>query len=179
MKNLNNKWFTLAEMIIVMAILIALAIIAYLNYDPASSKDPVRKDKQNQVAWYLRQFKQDYGFYPNSVWGTENYPDGCKVTWYTTLMDCFDGLGYFNKKRKENAEIIKDPTGGKNNKGTEYAYYYWEKDNGISFKLCYLPFNQKKAGLLWLDGNTANEWSRYACVTSPDIDDTQITTLNK
>lgn len=182
MKNINKKWFTMAEMLIVIAILSILAIISFSAFDSNSTKDKVRVKAQSEVVQLLERFRGDYWVYPNSLWNSRDYPSWCNVSWYKTLMSCFVTVWYLVEWEENYDNIAFDPVDGQmNDENNVYQYYYWTNSNWNKFKTCYLPYNQKwfsdkdKVGLDWW---VASEWSIYICSTSTKTLNTDVTTLS-
>lgn len=182
LKNWVKKWFTLVELIIVITILWIIAIIVYNSFDSNWTNDQVRNKAAEEVTTLLERFKWDYWVYPNAAGSSRDYPSGCNVSSYKTLMSCFVSVWYLKEKTDNYNKIAFDPVDGQpNDSWKKYQYLYWADSNGNKYKICYLPYKQswvKSSEALGLDWNTASAWSIYKCKTSPDTLMTDITSLS-
>lgn len=87
MKKLNNKWFSLVELLVVITILAIISVVAYQNFGWAVDK-AVSSRKINDI-WTietaLQQFKVDKNYYPMPM----AYDENTNKWWYSSSAYAF------------------------------------------------------------------------------------------
>ena len=111
MKKINNKAFTLVELLVVITIIAILWVVAYTQFGWATdkAKSAAKMQNANSIAQALSMYKQEKGFYPwpatynnKNIWwydSTQNAKKTCeigltsdgdwKLTWSITTTKCW------------------------------------------------------------------------------------------
>lgn len=82
MKNLNNKGFSLVELLVVITILAILSVVAYQNFGWATDKANSSRKKTDisTIETALQQFKSEKNYYPMP----QDYDSSTNVWWYNS-----------------------------------------------------------------------------------------------
>lgn len=157
----NNKGFTLMELLIVIAILGILVAIGTGSFTASQikAKDMRRKSNLRAVATALDVYFTDKGQYPADD-GQGNIV-GCNATGDATLLTC--AWGSLWQDQNGTAYMTTLPTDPK----TSQKYFYSVGAGNTSFQL-YARLENKKDGDLKTSGGVAQAYSGVACGTGVD-----------